>query len=103
MNETQKKSARRQFDRGFKVDAVRMVTEGGQRLSDVARQLGVTPKMLSQWRRQLEQHTTPEKAFVGQGNDREAEIKQLKRRVALLEMERDILKKAIGIFAEPKR
>ena len=102
MNETQEKIARRQFDRDFKVDAVRLVTEGGQRLSDVARQVGVTPKMLSQWQRQLEQHATPEKAFVGPGNDREGEVKQLKRRIALLEMERDILKKAIGIFAEPK-
>lgn len=102
MNEKQAKIARRQFDRGFKVDAVRLVTESGQRLSDVARQVGVTPQMLSQWRRQLEQHATPEKAFVGAGNDREAEVKQLKRRIALLEMERDILKKAIGIFAEPK-
>ena len=102
MNEIQTKVVRRQFDRGFKVDAVRLVSERGQRLSDVARQVGVTPKMLSQWRRQLEQHATPEQAFVGAGNDREAEVKQLKRRIALLEMERDILKKAIGIFAEPK-
>ena len=103
MNEIAAKIVRRQFDRGFKVDAVRLVTEGGQRVSDVARQVGITPKMLSQWRRQLAQHSTPEQAFVGAGNDREAEVKQLKRRIALLEMERDILKKAIGIFAEPKQ
>ena len=93
MTESNAKIVRRQFDRGFKVDAVRLVTEGGQRLSDVARQVGVTPKMLSQWRRQLEQHSTPEQAFVGPGNDRDGEVKQLKRRIALLEMERDILPK----------
>lgn len=102
MNESNTKIVRRQFARDFKVDAVRLVTQGGQRMSDVARQVGVTPKMLSQWRRQLEQHTTPEQAFVGPGNDREGEVKQLKRRIALLEMERDALKKAIGIFAESK-
>ena len=96
VNETKAKVARRQFDRGFKVDAVRLVTESGQRLSDVARQVGVTPKMLSQWRTQLDKHSTPEQAFVGPGNDRDAEVKQLKRRIALLEMERDILKKAIA-------
>ena len=76
MNETKVKVVRRQFDRDFKVDAVRLVIEGKQRVSDVARQVGVTPKMLSQWRRQLEQHSTPEQAFVGLGNDREAEVKQ---------------------------
>ena len=37
------------------------------------------------------------------GHDRAAEVMQLKRRIAVLEMERDILKKAIGIFVEPKR
>lgn len=92
MNESNTKIVWRQFDRDFKVDAVGLV-KGGQRLSDVARQVGVTPKMLSQWRRQLEQHSTPEQAFVGLGNDRESEVKQLKRRIALLETERDILKK----------
>lgn len=102
MNEIQEKIMRRQYEREFKVDAVRLVTEGGQRISDVARQVGVTPKMLSQWRTQLHKHATPEQAFVGPGNDREIEVKQMKRRIALLEMERDILKKAIGIFAEPK-
>lgn len=68
-----------------------MVTEGGHRPGDVCREVGITTKMLAQWRRQLDNHTIPEQAFVGQGNDREAEVKQLKRRITILEMERDIL------------
>lgn len=94
---------RRQYDREFKADTVRLVTEGGHRPSEVCREVGITTKMLNQWRRQLESHPTPEQAFVGQGHDREAEVKHLKRRISILEMERDILKKAIGIFVEPKR
>ena len=84
MNEATNKKARRQYDVEFKVDAVRLVTEGGQRVADVARQLGITTQMLSQWRSKLEQHATPEQAFVGQGHDREVEIKRLKRRIATL-------------------
>ncbi len=99
----EEKKQRRQYDPEFKREAVQLVTQGGHRPADVARELGITSKMLGQWRRQLAQHTTPEQAFVGQGNDREAEVARLKRRVAILEMERDILKKAIGIFAESKR
>ncbi len=93
MNEKPEKKVRRQYDREFKADAVRLVTEGGHRLMDVAREVRITPKMLSQWRGQLEKHTLPEQAFVGQGHDREAEVKRLERRITILEMERDILKK----------
>ena len=99
----EEKKARRQYDREFKAEAVRLVTENGLRPADVARELGISSKMLGQWRRQLAQHATPEQAFVGQGQDRTAEVAQLKRRIAVLETERDILKKALGIFAEPRR
>ena len=99
----QEKTTRRQFERAFKVEAVRLVTHGGRRPSEVARELGITPKMLNQWRHQLAQHGTAEQAFVGPGHDREAEVAQLRRRIAVLEMERDVLKKAIGIFVEPTR
>jgi transposase-like protein len=37
---------RRQFTQEFKIEAVRLVLTGGQRVSDVARQLGVRPDML---------------------------------------------------------
>ena len=69
MNGAAEKKARRQYDAEFKADAVRLMTEGGQRVADVTRQLGVTTKMLSQWRSQLQHHATPEQAFMGQGND----------------------------------
>jgi transposase len=72
MNEKTEKTekVRRQYDREFKADTVRLVTEGGHRPSDVCREVGITTKMLAQWPRQLDNHTIPEQAFVGQGNDR---------------------------------
>ncbi len=99
----EEKKQRQQYDRAFKAEAVRLITEGGLRAVDVARELGISSKMLGQWRRQLAQHPTPEQTLVGPGQDRAAEVTQMKRRIAVLEMERDILKKAIGIFVEPKR
>jgi transposase len=43
-------------------------------------------------------------AFVGRGNiaGEAGEIQELKRKVALLEQEREILKKAVAIFAQVK-
>ena len=98
-----REKTQRQYDREFKAEAVRLVTESGLRPADVARELGISSKMLGQWRRQLAQHPAPQQAFVGRGQDCAAEVMQLKRRIAVLERERDILKKAIGIFVEPKR
>ncbi len=95
---------RRRFDAAFKAEAVRLVTHGGLTQSQVARQLGVDAKRIAQWKKQMQQHGTPERAFPGQGHDHDAELARLRREVATLRMERDILKKAALIFAElPKR
>ena len=70
----------------------------------VARQLGIDARRLSQWRKQLSQHQSVGRAFPGNGNDRDAELVRLKRELSIVRMERDILKKAAIIFAEvPKR
>ena len=38
---------RKRFSRQFKVDAVRLVTEQGYRVTEVARNLGIHPNMLT--------------------------------------------------------
>jgi transposase len=43
---------RRQFSTEFKLEAVRLVTEGGKPVGQVARELGIRPEMLRGWRRQ---------------------------------------------------
>ncbi len=84
-NATKTAPVRRQYAPEFKADAVRdavrLVTQGGHRPCDVARQMGITTKRLCQWRRQVAQQTIPEHAFVGPGNDRDAEVKRLQRRI----------------------
>ena len=59
---------RRSFSREFKLEAARMVSEGGHSLAQVARDLDIRPDMLRRWRRQLEQD--PEQAFPGVGQRR---------------------------------
>ncbi len=54
---------RRRFDAAFKAEAVRLVTHGGLTQSQVARQLGVDAKRIAQWKKQMQQHGTPERAF----------------------------------------
>ena len=94
---------RRHFDAAFKAEAVRLVTEGGLTQAQAARQLGIEAKRISHWKQQLQTHGMPERAFPGAGYDHDAEVARLRREVANLRMERDILKKAALIFAEPPK
>ncbi len=91
---------RRKFSREFKLEAVRMVTEGGYSANQVARDLDIRPDMLRRWRRQFEED--PEQAFpgVGQRKAREEEVWQLRRQLERVTAERDILKKALGIVSD---
>ncbi len=96
-------AVRRKFSREFKLEAVRMVTEGGHSLAQVARDLDIRPDMLRRWRRQIEED--PEQSFpgVGQRKARDEEVWQLRRQLERVTMERDILKKALGIVSDRRR
>ncbi len=88
---------KKRFDRDFKLSAVKMVTEGGHKASEVARSLGIHPNQLYSWKRKLSDHG--DKAFPGKGHL--TELSALRRQLREVEMERDILKKAVGIFSKP--
>jgi transposase len=92
---------RRRFDREFKRQAVRLACEEGQILSQVARDLDVRPDMLRRWKRQFEEGG--ERAFPGEGKARDEELARLQRELRRVTEERDILKKAVAIFSEPRR
>ena len=98
--ETEQGRKRRRFDAAFKAEAVRLVTEAGLSQAEAARQLGIEAKRIGHWKKQMEQHGTPERAFPGQGHEHDAELARLRREVATLRMEREILKKAALIFAD---
>lgn len=94
---------RREFTPEFKREAVRMVVEQGMPVSRAAKQLGVGPTLLSTWLRQFK--ADPEEAFPGRGKMKpeQAEIERLKRELARVKIERDILKKATAYFARESK
>ena len=93
----EEKSVKKHYDRDFKISAVKMVTEGGQKSSEVARSLGMHPNQLYSWKRKFSNNG--EKAFPGKGHL--TEISALRKQLRDVEMERDILKKVVGIFSKP--
>jgi transposase len=91
---------RRRFSREYTLEAVRLVMERGVSFAQAARDLDLHPNTLRQWVR--DQAADPEHAFPGEGQQKPeaAEVTQLRREVAKLRMERDILKKAAAYFAK---
>jgi len=68
----------------------------------VEAELGITPGLLSKWKRQL--RANGEAAFPGRGRltAEEEKIRRLERELAVVRQERDVLKKAVAIFSNPK-
>src|SRR3989338_6508983 len=91
------KAGMKRFDRDFKIAAVKMVTEEGQKASEVARSLGIHANMLYSWKKKYA--VDGDKAFVGKGHL--TEIVSLRRKLRNAEIEIEILKKAVGIFSKP--
>lgn len=91
-------TVRKAYSKEFKESAVRMVTEQGRKASEIARDLGINEQMLYNWKRKLQDKN--ENAFPGKGkiSPQESEVKDLKKEIARLKEERDILKKAAMFF-----
>lgn len=93
---------RKQYTRQFKLEALDLHRTSGQSAAQIERDLGLYPGQLHGWKRQFKQDGS--EAFPGSGNlkETEAELRQLRRQIQVLEQEREILKKAMAIFAHPK-
>ena len=86
---------RRRFSPEFKRDAVALVRSSGRPIAQVAEELGVGSTSLGRWvdlDRVVRASADPERFAVEVAES--DEVKRLRRRVAELEVEREILKRA---------
>lgn len=81
----------------FREEAIRLVRDGGRKLSEVARNLGVSSETLRKWLRQEEIDSEDRE---GLSTAEREELRHLRREVRLLREEREILKKAAAFFAQ---
>lgn len=80
------------FTEEFKRDAVRQITERGYPVAEVSQRLGVSQHSLYEWKKKFA-------ASNAKGNDETEEIRRLKKELARVTEERDILKKTAAYFA----
>ena len=84
---------RKQYPKQFKVDAVKLVTEQGYKVSEAAWNLGIHHSSLRRWKKQFE--TNGNQAFPGKGDlslEKE-ELYRLRKENKRFRIEREILKK----------
>ena len=81
------------FSDEFKREAVAQIVERGYSTAEVSQRLGVSTHSLYAWKKQFSNSKR-----LAEDN-RDAEIRQLKRELARVTEERDILKKATAYFA----
>lgn len=88
------------YDKDFKLNAVQLYLSSERSIEQISSDLGVSRASLGKWVQQYRQKG--EKSFPGSGHCADQELKSLKRELHLVKQERDILKKAIAIFSEPR-
>lgn len=99
MAKRQARRKRRAFTPEFKAEAVRLCKVGDRTIRQVADDLDLTETALREWVKRAEvdagDATGDELA-----TDERNELRELRKRVKRLEMEREILKKAAAFFAK---
>ena len=95
---------RKKYTREFKIEALRLFNTSGKSGHEIEADLGIGGGMLYRWRKQLAAEGTEGlRAFPGNGNPRDEELARLRKELAIVKEEREILRKAVAIFSRPKR
>lgn len=100
-------TTKRRFTDEFKREAVALWETSGRPQTEIAAELGIVATMLRRWQRKQQEGSTPSAkppvSTMASPADQVSEIARLRRELDRTRMERDILKKAVGIFAEMPR
>ena len=88
--------SKRSYTKQFKLDAVRLAIEGEETTAQTANNLGINQGSLYQWVAKYRSEVMQS----GVSLSPDEEVKQLRKEVARLRQEREILKKAAAFFAK---
>ena len=89
---------RRRFSKEFKLETVKLVLDEGKSISQVARELDLTPSALRNWVSQ--ERADRSNGKTGLTTEEREELWRLRRENRVLRMEREILKNATAFFAK---
>ncbi len=93
----------RSYDKEFKLNAIKLYLESGRSYRQIGNELGVPEATLAGWVGDYKKDE--QNSFPGKGHQKPAdeELTQLRKELAIAREERDILKKALGIFSSIRK
>ena len=93
----------RTYDREFKLNAVNLYLNSGKTYEQISAELGIPAGTLVHWVKDHKEDGID--AFPGKGHIKpgDIEMQQLRKELAIVREERDILKKALGIFSSHRK
>ena len=95
--------AKRQYSEEFKKEAIHLLETSGKRLSEIERDLGIPHGLIRNWQKRFHVNPTTSKLELSEVEQLKGELRQMKRELEITRMERDILKKTVGIFSKDRR
>jgi transposase len=98
MNETRSKQTRRRYDEVFRRNAVALLESSGRSLKEIAAELGVSQWNLRDW---TKKHGRNKPTPAATSAELQRELSRLRRENESLAARCEVLKKALGIFAQP--
>jgi transposase len=97
------KKVRQNYSKEFKLETIALSKTSEKSDTQLERELGLSRGCIYNWRKQVEHNK--EQAFPGKGHLKKDDeyLRQIERELAIARQERDILKKALAIFAPNPR
>ncbi len=96
---------RKQYTKEEKLEIVKLSLDEGQPIKELSERFEVSENTVYNWRKLYLKNK--EASFPGKGNkamtESERKIKDLEKELREMKLERDILKKAVGIFSKNDR
>lgn len=95
---TEEKKNKSRYSQEFKDSIVKLVAESNEPMSKIATDVGINKKTLYGW--VMKEKTSQIQLDKAMELTLQEETKQLKKQLAVVTQERDILKKAVAYFAK---
>lgn len=83
----------------FKKEAIRLLETSGKTVTEIERELGISHGLIRKWQKRFRVNPETDILELSEVERLKVEMRDLKRELEITRMERDILKKTVGIFS----